>query len=380
MSICLTSAYINNDYKHCHVTGESRRVPGQALQVRNLLKSFGRNRVLKGIDLSLDSGTVTVLMGANGAGKSTLVKVICGYHAADSGTLELAGQPFHPLNASDAISKGVVTVHQSIDDGVIPDLDVANNLMLDRLAEPGAGFFVRERKLRQQANKVAESMGIEVNLKARVADLSVADRQMIAIARAMARQPRVLILDEPTSSLSATEASRLFALIDRLRDAGVAILYISHRMSDIRRIADRILCMRDGAISGVFEDKPLDYEAAVTAMLGHRMNEVDFAVESGGEPVLEIKGLSISAVSEPVSLTACAGEVVAIIGLLGSGKSRLAEVIYGISQAFSGEMRLDGKPYSPASVQQAVQRGVFMSPKDRGTNAVIPAFDIANNM
>ena len=201
-------------------------MPAHALAVRRLLKSFGRNSVLKGFDLSLDYGSVTVLMGANGAGKSTLVKVLCGYHSADGGELQLAGQNYVPLNAADAIAKGVVTVHQSIDDGVIPDLDVANNLMLDRLAEPGSGFFVREGKLRREAQQVADSMGIDVDLKARVADLAVADRQMIAIARAMARKPQVLILDEPTSSLSATEANRLFALIDRLRDAGVAILYI----------------------------------------------------------------------------------------------------------------------------------------------------------
>ena len=355
-------------------------MPVHALEVRGLLKNFGRNRVLRGIDLSLDYGSVTVLMGANGAGKSTLVKVLCGYHKADGGELKLAGRHFSPVNASDAIAKGVVTVHQSIDDGVIPDLDVANNLMLDRLAEPGSGFFVRERSLRQQAQEVAQSMGIEVDLKARVADLSVADRQMIAIARAMARKPKVLILDEPTSSLSATEANRLFALIDRLREAGVAILYISHRMSDIRRIADTILCMRDGAISGVFESQPLDYEAAVTAMLGHRMNDVDFVARQGNSAILELNELKLTAAAKAINLTVHDGEVVAVIGLLGSGKSRLVEVIYGIRHAISGSMLIDSKPYHPASVQHAVERGVFMSPKDRGVNAVVPAFDIANNM
>jgi len=180
------------------------------------------NHVLRGIDVSLEAGTVTALMGANGAGKSTLVKVICGHHAADGGEMELAGTAFSPADASDAVSKGVVTVHQSIGDGVIPELDVANNLMLDRLVDAGSGFFVRERKLREEARKVAASMGIDVDMKARVADLPVADRQMIAIARAMARAPKVLILDEPTSSLSATEATRLFALVDRLRWSGRA--------------------------------------------------------------------------------------------------------------------------------------------------------------
>ncbi|WP_299793656.1 sugar ABC transporter ATP-binding protein [uncultured Marivita sp.] len=353
---------------------------GDALKVNGLQKSFGKNHVLRGIDLTLSPGSVTVLMGANGAGKSTLVKVICGHHRGDGGTMTLAGTAFEPEDAADAIRKGVVTVHQSIDDGVIPDLDVANNLMLDRLVERGHGLFVRERHLRAEAAKVAAAMGIDVNLRARVSDLAVADRQMIAIARAMARAPQVLILDEPTSSLSATEADRLFALIDRLRAQGVAILYISHRMSDIRRIADCIVVMRDGAVSGVFETKPLDYEAAVTAMLGHRMTEVDVAVQNGSTPVLELHDLQLFDGAAPISLTAHDGDVVALVGLLGSGKSRLAEILFGIAPSHGGEIRINGQHYAPRSVEDAVAQGVFMSPKDRATNAVIPAFDIADNM
>ncbi|WP_299967562.1 sugar ABC transporter ATP-binding protein [uncultured Roseobacter sp.] len=353
---------------------------GDALKVSGLKKSFGKNHVLREIDLTLSEGSVTVLMGANGAGKSTLVKVICGHHRADGGSVTLAGEAFTPVDAADAIDKGVVTVHQSIDDGVIPDLDVANNLMLDRLVEPGHGLFVRERHLRAEAAKVAAAMGIHVDLRARVSDMSVADRQMIAIARAMARAPRVLILDEPTSSLSAAEADRLFALIDRLRGQGVAVLYISHRMSDIRRIADRIVVMRDGAISGVFEGATLDYEAAVTAMLGHRMTDVDVTVQSGTEPILEVSNLSLFNRSQPIDLTVRDGEVVALVGLLGSGKSRLAEILFGLSQPRCGDIRLKGQLYAPRSVRDAIARGVFMSPKDRGSNAVVPSFDIANNM
>jgi simple sugar transport system ATP-binding protein len=351
-----------------------------ALTVSGLQKSFGKNHVLRGIDLSLAHGTVTVLMGANGAGKSTLVKVICGHHSADAGTLTLADAPFTPTDAADSIRQGVVTVHQSIDDGVIPDLDVANNLMLDRLVERSHGIFVRECHLRDEASKVAAAMGINVNLRARVSDLPVAERQMIAIARAMARAPKVLILDEPTSSLSATEAERLFALIDRLRAQGVAILYISHRMSDIRRLADRIIVMRDGAISGTFETPPLDYEAAVTAMLGHRMTEVDVAVKGGTVPVLDLSGLQLHRNAEPIELTAHDGEVVALVGLLGSGKSKLAEILFGLTTPASGTMRINGTEYAPKSVADAIRRGVFLSPKDRGANAVIPAFDIADNM
>jgi simple sugar transport system ATP-binding protein len=355
-------------------------LPPPALEVFGIRKSFGRNKVLRGIDLTLPAGTVTVLMGANGAGKSTLVRVICGYHLADAGEMRIGETPYRPRDAADAIRRGVVTVHQSIDDGVIPDLDVASNLMLDRLVAKDAGLWVRDGQMQRDAGAIAASMGISVDMRKRVADLSVADRQMIAIARAMARTPKVLVLDEPTSSLSASEADRLFAIIDRLRAQGVAILYISHRMSDIRRIADRIICMRDGAVSGLFETAPLDLEAAVTAILGHRMTDVGITAQLGTTPVLELDQITLVAGARPLDLVARDGEVVVLTGLLGSGKSRLAEIMYGLSHPLSGRMRLDGKPYAPSSPREAKSRGVYLSPKDRGVNAVVPDFDIANNM
>lgn len=351
-----------------------------ALRVAGLRKSFGQNVVLRGLDMELYPGSVTVLMGANGAGKSTLVKVICGYYEADDGKLELEGAPYSPHDAANAISQGVVTVHQSIDDGVIPDLDVANNLLLDQLARTNAPLIVRNRAMCKEAEAIAASMGLSMDVRTRVADLGVADRQMIAIARAMARAPKLLILDEPTSSLSASEADRLFALIDRLRAQGVAILYISHRMSDIRRLADRIICMRDGKISGQFEGDTLDYEGAVTAMLGRKMTDADIHPVTGGAPILELKNIQLIPESKPINLAINDGEVVAITGLLGSGKSRLSEIIFGLSKSGTGEMFLDSKPYKPKDAQHAVKCGVFMSPKDRTSNAVIPDFDIANNM
>ena len=349
-------------------------------EIKGLEKSFGRNHVLRGIDLELNAGEVVVLMGANGAGKSTLVKVLCGFHQCDGGAIKLGGEIYAPTDAASAIARGVVTVHQSIDDGVIPDLDVATNLMLNRLTEPSAGLMVRDRVLRTAAQKVADNMGLDVDVRARVSDLSVADRQMIAIARAMAYEPKILILDEPTSSLSASEAERLFGLIDRLREQSVAILYISHRMSDIRRIADRIVCMRDGEISGSFDQSPLDFDGAVTAMLGHSMTDVDIDVQTSGKPVLQIENITLKTGSAPVSLTASDGEIVAVTGLLGSGKSQLADVIFGLTTPKTGNMRIDGAPYAPTSPGQAVAAGVFMSSKDRSTNGVIPSFDITNNM
>ncbi len=353
---------------------------GPALEMVGIEKAFGPNRVLRGVGLTLKAGEVTILMGANGAGKSTLVKILCGVHRADAGEMRLFGRPYAASSASEAIEQGVVTVHQSIDDGVIPDLDVASNLLIDRLTDRGSGFFVRKRAMRADAARVADAMRLDLDPAAKVGDLGLAERQLIAIARAMARDPKVLVLDEPTSSLSATVADRLFRLVDRLRERGVAILYISHRTSDIRRIADRIVSMRDGRIAGVFEGPEPDHEGAVTAMLGHAMTAVDIEVAEPGAVVLALEGLRLHDAAEPIDLQARRGEVLAVTGLLGSGKTRLASIIAGLESPTAGRMTLNGAPYAPRDLREGIAEGVFLCPKDRAANGVIRDFDITNNL
>lgn len=355
-------------------------MPKVAVEIKGLTKAFGTNRVLRGIDLELHKGEVTVLMGANGAGKSTLVKVICGVHPADAGSLTMFGTELRPASPSEAIRAGIVTVHQNINDGVIPDLDVASNLMLDKLAEPSSGFFLKRKSIREEARKLAASMGLNVDVTQPVSELALADRQLVAIARAMAHEPKLMILDEPTSSLSATEAARLFTLLDRLRDAGVAILYISHRTSDIHRIADRIVTMRDGEITGRFDEKPLDYEAAVNAMLGHSMEDVALDIKPSGSAVLNLNDLQIREGAPKINLTIHTDEVVAITGLVGAGKTDLAAILYGLRQPDSGSMTLSGAPYAPKSPRHAINAGVFMCAKDRGSNGVLQAHNLTKNI
>lgn len=350
-----------------------------AITIRGLIKAFGRNAVLRGVDLDLPAGQVTALMGANGAGKSTLVKVLCGVHRADAGQVHLGDAVFAPPSPAAALRAGVVTVHQNINDGVVPDLDVASNLLLDSLAE-GGQFFLNARRMRERAQAIAAAVGLEIDVTRPVAGLPLADRQLVAIARAMAQRPRLLILDEPTSSLSLAEAQRLFALIDRLRAEGVAILYISHRMSDIRRLADRIVSMRDGQISGLFESQPLDFAGAVRAMLGHEITEVDIAIPPPGHPVLQARALQLRAEARPFDLTLHESEVVAITGLVGSGKSALASVLFGLDRHLAGTITLDDRPYAPHSSAAAVGAGVFLAAKDRLSNAIIPGFDIQKNL
>ncbi|MER8578702.1 sugar ABC transporter ATP-binding protein [Mesorhizobium sp. M1423] len=349
-------------------------------RVDGLRKSFGHIEVLGGVSLELHAGEVTVLMGANGAGKSTLVKIISGVYDHGGGSMSLAGQDFAPKTPAEAIRAGVVTVHQNINDGVVADLDVATNLTLDRLSGSGVPTLFKPGRVRREAKAVANRMGLAIDLKARISHLSLADRQMVAIARAMAHRPKVLILDEPTSSLSSAEADRLFALLDRLRQQGVAILYISHRMSDIRRLADRIISMRDGVISGIFDRKPLDFEGAVNAMLGRKIQLERIVARNSAKAIFTADGLRIAEGARPISLTLGDGEVVAITGLVGVGKTALAETLFGLRQPLSGTMVLNGKPYAPASTGEAIAAGVFLVAKDRGENGIVGGFNIQENI
>ncbi|MBZ9674253.1 sugar ABC transporter ATP-binding protein [Mesorhizobium sp. ES1-1] len=355
-------------------------VGNAVFRAEGLRKSFGRTEVLGGVSLALHAGEVTVLMGANGAGKSTFVKIISGVYERGGGTMDLAGREFAPTTPAEAIRAGVVTVHQNINDGVVADLDVATNLTLDRLSGANAPMLFNPARVRREARAVADRMGLAFDLKARVSDLSLADRQMVAIARALAHQPKVLILDEPTSSLSSAEADRLFALIDRLREQGVAILYISHRMSDIRRLADRIVSMRDGVVSGVFDSKPLDYEGAVNAMLGRKIHLDRIVVRDSAKPILTIDGLRIAQGAKPISLTLGDGEVVAITGLVGVGKTALAETLFGVRKPLAGAMTMNGMPYAPRSAGDAIAAGVFLVAKDRGENGIVGGFNIQENI
>lgn len=349
-------------------------------RIEGVRKSFGPVPVLQGVDLDLKAGAVTVLMGANGAGKSTLVRILSGVYSRDAGAITLADVPFEPSVPAEAIRAGVVTVHQNINDGVVADLDVATNLTLDRLNGRGARLFFNPRRVRREAAAVASRMGLSIDLTASINDLTLADRQMVTIARAMAHEPKVLILDEPTSSLSSAEAERLFDLVERLKARGVAILYISHRMSDIRRLADSIVSLRDGRITGCYEGPELDYEGAVDAMLGRKVSAGAVTVRDAGAPVFRARGLKLSEQSRPFDFEVGEGEIVAVTGLVGVGKTALAETLFGARAPAGGEMTLEGVRYAPRTTGQAIARGVFLVAKDRAESGIVPDFNMYENI
>ena len=343
------------------------------LQVENLTRSFGSTRALADATLCIERGEIVALMGANGAGKSTLVKILSGSLPADGGRISFKGKSFAPANPAEATKAGIVTVHQSTDLVGPPGLTVADALLLHRFADRRVPFFVSRAGIRARAQAVLDIAGFSLPLDRDFGDLPAADRQLVAVARALADQADLLILDEPTASLSGQESRRLFDILLRLKSQGLAILYISHRTADLDAIADRALVMRGGQVVGSFV-RPIDFPAAIETMIGRKLQSARPGTRSvGGKPVFEMRHTRLLPSAIPFDLSLHEGEVVAITGVLGAGKSRLLSAIFGVTQLIEGEMRLDGKPYRPQNPAQAIAAGVAMAAEDRHRSSLMPA-------
>jgi len=353
------------------------------VEVRNLGKSFGPTRALDGVSFAFYPGEIFAMVGANGAGKSTLIKIICGYYRDYEGDILIEGKPARFSAPRDAYEHGVQTVHQIINQGVVQNMTVAENLALADMLSREGGFFYRAGRIMERAREIAAKMNLDyLDLDAQVASLPQSDRQMIAIARALAARPKLLILDEPTSSLSEKEAERLFKTLFQLRDMGVAILYVSHRLHEIERIADKVGVIRDG-VQGALLERPFNVKQIVTAMVGELEADRREAVvcdESVCQPRIELRGLAAAPESPPIDLKVYPGEILGITGLIGSGKSELARALFGIAPPAAGEILLNGEPVTINSIAQAIALGVFMVPEDRNNNAVIPEFTIRQNI
>ena len=345
-----------------------------ALSLVSLTKRFGATQALDDVDLAVQRGEVVALMGANGAGKSTLAKIASGAIRPDSGRILISGREVSLSSPEAARTAGIVVVHQSTDQLGVPGLTVGENLLLDRLCGGGMGALISRRRLSARARAVADGIGLDAPLDQDFGALGPAHRQLVAIARAVAADAPVVILDEPTASLSALEAERLFSVIDRLRRRGVGVLYISHRLGDIRRIADRIVILRNGR--GVADQaKPFDFAAAVRAMIGRNLIEAERppASDRALRAVLRMAGVRLIPAAASFDLDIHAGEVVAVTGALGVGKSRLLRALFGLAPIAFGSVEIDGAPWRPAGPAEAIAGGVFMAGEDRWRSSLLPA-------
>ena len=344
------------------------------LEIKDLSRSFGRTKALAGANLSLARGEIVALMGANGAGKSTLVKILSGVLAADGGSITLAGRPYHAATPAAAAASGVVTVHQSTDLIGVPGLTVADALMLQDYVAGRQPFFLSRSKINEAARQMLVAVGLQIDPAQDFGTLGAADRQLVAIARALAMKAEVLILDEPTASLSGTEAERLYELLLSLREQGIGILYISHRTQDLRALADRVVILRGGQVVGEAH-KPIDFEAALSLMIGRDVTAPPLIAREVDRqsPSLSLRGIVLRQGAKPFDLDLYPGEVVAISGVLGAGKSRLLGTIFGLTPPVAGQMTLMGHAYAPQSPQQAIAAGVYMAGEDHHRTSLIPA-------
>jgi rhamnose transport system ATP-binding protein len=347
------------------------------LVVRNVSKRFDATAALTDVSLDLEAGEIHALVGENGAGKSTLVKILAGVHAPDAGTILLDGAEIHIPDPVSARSLGIAVVHQ--EPRLFPDLSVAENVYL---ANPPVGRFrtIAWGEMRQLAGGLFEELGVHLDVGATVRGLSMADQQLIEIAKALSIEARVLILDEPTSSLSAHEVERLFTIVRRTRDRGVAVLFVSHRLEEVFELCDRATVFRDGRHIITAPVSGLSTADLVRYMVGREVTLFPKGEASIGKVLLEVRGLSRAGEFEGIDLSVRAGEIVGMAGLVGAGRTEIARVLFGIEQPSSGEILLDGRSVHFPSPSAALRAGIAYVPEDRHRDGLVLDFSIADNV
>ncbi len=332
------------------------------LECAGLVKTYGGVTVLKEVDFRVRPGTVVGLIGENGAGKSTLSSLITGVVRPDGGSMTLDGEPYAPHSPSDALRQGVVLIHQEI--RLLPELSVAENIFLGRL--PHSRGRVDRGRMHREAAEVLSSLGVDLDPRRPVRGLSMAVQQEIEIAKALSRHPRYVIFDEPSASLGESETEHVLDRIRALRASGAGVVYISHRLDEVREVSDEIVCLRDGARVAEWADGSVPTEDLVNAMVGREFTYQHVAPEpSSDRVVLEVRGLSRKGAFAEVDFQVKAGEVLGIAGLVGAGRTEVARVIAGVDRPDKGEVLVDGRRLPCSSPRSAIRAGVVMVPEDR---------------
>lgn len=349
------------------------------LEVHEIVKTFGGVHALKDVSLSFIPGEVHCLAGENGSGKSTLIKIISGVERPDSGTITIAGETHTHLTPNGAIRAGVQVIYQ--DFSLFPNLSAAENIaMLSEFAEQR--LVSSRTRMRASAKRVVDELGLNIDLEADVESLSVADRQLIAICRALVSDAKVLIMDEPTTALTQTEVQRLFTIVRKLQARGVAIVFVSHKLDEVIQISQRVSVLRNGELIESGPASGYTRQSIIQAMTGREVSEerIISDLPADAPELLRIERLSRSGDFQDVSFSLRAGEILGITGLLGSGRSEIAEAIFGIAPADSGEIRIRNTPVQIRSIQDAVHAGIGYVPEDRLTQGLFLEASIADNI
>ncbi|WP_406390743.1 sugar ABC transporter ATP-binding protein [Streptomyces sp. NBC_00887] len=355
------------------------------LTMSGITKSFPGVRALDGVDLEVQAGEVHCLLGQNGAGKSTLIKVLAGAHQPDGGGITWRGEPVSLSSPIAAMRLGIATIYQELD--LVEGLSVAENIFLGH--EPtSAGFVVRTREGRAAAAALLARLGHpEIDPAREVGDLSAAHQQIVSMARALSHDVRLIVMDEPSAALDPDEVDNLFRIVDGLTADGVAVVYISHRLEEIRRIGDRVTVLKDGRAVAVGLPAKSTPTRDVVALMTGRNVEYVFPERPGhsverevAEPVLKVEGLSRKGEFAPVDLELRPGEIVGLAGLVGSGRSEILETIYGARKPTAGRVTVAGKPLRPGSVRAAVAAGIGLAPEERKAQALLLIESVTRNV
>ena len=347
------------------------------IRVQHVSKSFGGVHALQDVHFEIFGGEVHALLGENGAGKSTLIKIITGIHQPDTGEIFLNGSPVHFSSTREAQEQGIAAIYQ--EPSLFPDLDVAENIMVGR--QPTRRWGIHWKRMYDEAGYLLRRLGLSIDPHTKARDLSVAQQQVVEIARALSINAKVLIMDEPTSSLTLREVEELFAIVRQLRDAGTAVVFISHRLEELFALADRVTILRDGAYVATRDIASVTTEDLIRMMVGRTLGELfpKQAVEAG-DVVLEVEGLGREGIFSGVSFQLRRGEILGMSGLIGAGRTNVARAIFGTERATEGTIKLDGKPIVIDSPDVAMSHGIGYVPEDRKEHGLVLKMNIADNL
>jgi ribose transport system ATP-binding protein len=349
------------------------------LEMSGITKRFPGVIALRGVSLTLKPGEVLALMGENGAGKSTLMKILGGAQPPDEGTIQVDGKPVVLSGVREAKRLGIALIHQEL--MLAPNLDISANIFLG--SEPsGLLAPISRTAMHERARGLLQRVGLERAPTTPVSELTAGQMQMVEIAKALALNARIIIMDEPTSSLTAGESEHLFAIIRNLRADGIGIIYISHRMDEVLALSDRITVLRDGGYVGDISRADATHDKIVQMMVGRELSGQYFpdrASTASAEAVLVVEGLLVPGTPAGVSFSARRGEILGFAGLVGSGRTELMQTLFGVTPALAGTMQLEGKPYLPQNTREAIARGVFLAPEDRKRHGLVLPMTIAEN-
>jgi monosaccharide-transporting ATPase len=351
------------------------------LQLEQLSKRFVGVQALNKVDFELASGEVHALLGENGAGKSTLVKLMTGAHAADAGEMRLHGEPIRPASPAAALELGISCVYQEVN--LLPNLTVAHNLFLGR--EPKRHGLIDWKRIHAEAGQVLARFGLDLDVKRSLASCSLAVQQLVAIARGVELSAQVLVLDEPTASLDASEVALLFRILEDLKAAGTGIVFVTHFLDQVYAISDRITVLRNGERVGTFEASSLPRSALIAHMLGKELQSVELGGARQAKPralsaVIEARAVAADNGLERVSFEAHAGEAMGLAGLLGSGRTEVCELLAGLAKLTAGRLSLRGSTERIDSPARAVARGVALCPEDRKSAGLIGLLSVRENI